>query len=550
MTAKRLWHRAGEAWNALPLREPWRVLVPLLAVHWIAIGVFVTRVNHNGWLFYQGGDQIWHWTSGWLLGKGWITWPLVGPGWSLMVMPFSWIGGAGFLGGLPGAMILQIAVLAPIALWCMYELGARIGGRAIGYAAALVWVLGPYMAVPLFVHRYHDRYVDQFLPIPLGLTAMADYAGMVFLLASAVFVVRAMESRDPAAAALAGALAGFSVLVKPSNVIFVAGPVAALLVARRWRELVVGVVAIAPALIALTIWKYRGYGAVPAFAYGEAQVALGPDTLQAPFEKYVEIDWQHLRKNLDDLREFFWSVRVLQWLPIAGAIAVARRSLPLAVLLSLWFWPFLIIKGSASQTSVDSGSFFRLLLPALPAFVLLAVSIPLLLPKHGMRLWRTTSLPAARPVTRGWVMACVVALGALPIVASAAVQPLITGERVLQESGIATPVDSELTLGSERRGPSIGLQWSAPRTNGSRIFYRVFRSAAEVDHLCSNSGSGGASQCVLSSREVQTTRDRKVIDRPGPGTWTYRVGAGANWVDDPELGDVFLLSNPVTVTVP
>ena len=49
---------------------------------------------------------------------------------------------------------------------------------------------------------------------------------------------------------------------------------------------------------------------------------------------------------------------------------------------------------------------------------------------------------------------------------------------------------------------------------------------------------------------MQTTRDRKVIDRPGPGTWTYRVGAGANWVDDPELGDVFLLSNPVTVTVP
>ena len=78
-------------------------------------------------------------------------------------------------------MLIQVIVLAPIALWCIYELGARIGGRVVGYVAAVVWTLGPYIAIPLFVHRYHDRYVDQFLPIPLGLTAMADYVGTVAL---------------------------------------------------------------------------------------------------------------------------------------------------------------------------------------------------------------------------------------------------------------------------------------------------------------------------------------------------------------------------------
>ena len=55
---------------------------------------------------------------------------------------------------------------------------------------------------------------------------------------------------------------------------------------------------------------------------------------------------------------------------------------------------------------------------------------------------------------------------------------------------------------------------------------------------------------MLASPELRTTRRSAAVDRPGPGTWTYRVGAAANWVDDPEMGDVFLLSNPVTVTVP
>jgi hypothetical protein len=106
--------------------------------------VFTARVHHNGWLFYQGGDQIWYWTTSWLLGHGSITEPLVSPGWPLILVPLTWIGGPGFLGALPVAMLIQIIVLAPIALWCMYELGARIGGRVIGYAAAVVWTFGPW----------------------------------------------------------------------------------------------------------------------------------------------------------------------------------------------------------------------------------------------------------------------------------------------------------------------------------------------------------------------------------------------------------------------
>jgi hypothetical protein len=545
MTA--VWRGVVRAWNAIPLREPWRLLVPLLVVHWLALAVFAIRVDHNGWLFYQGGDQIWYWTTGWLLGHGSITVPSVSHGWSLLLVPFSWIGGPGFLGGLPGPLLLQALVVAPLALWWVYELGARIGGRVIGYWSAALWTLGPYVAIPLFVERYHEKYVDQFLPLPLGLTAMADYTGTVCLLGSAVFTLRAIENRDPGTAAVAGLLAGFAAVVKPSNLIFLLAPPIALLAARRWRELLVGAAALAPAVIAIAVWKYRGYGYMPAFAYQETVVALGPDSITAPYDKYVDINWDNIGDNLASLREVFWSMRVLQWLPFAGAIAVARRSLPAALMLSVWFWAFFVLKGSSDEASVDSGAFFRFLLPAIPAFLLLAASLPLLIPKYGIELARRTALATPRALGRRVLVTAVVALGLLPVVAAAAASPLRGPDEVLQHIEIAVPVED---LNLEAQGQRvIRLRWDEPDTGSTSVFYKLFRSPADTDYLCFTDGPG-ADRCTLVAVELDTLRNTSAIDRPGPGTWTYRVGAAANWIDDPTLGDVFLLSNPVTVTVP
>ena len=52
--------RSSPAPSSLRRRpEPWLVLVPLLLVQWIAEIVFSLSVHHNGFLYYQGGDQIW-----------------------------------------------------------------------------------------------------------------------------------------------------------------------------------------------------------------------------------------------------------------------------------------------------------------------------------------------------------------------------------------------------------------------------------------------------------------------------------------------------------
>jgi hypothetical protein len=82
---------------------------------------------------------------------------------------------------------------------------------------------------------------------------------------------------------------------------------------------------------------------------------------------------------------------VLQWLPIAGAIAVARRSVPAALALALWLGGYVVVR-AAQPVGLEGGELFRALLPAFPAYVLLAASLPLLVPTLAARLG-----PLARP---------------------------------------------------------------------------------------------------------------------------------------------------------
>ena len=47
---------------------------------------------------------------------------------------------------------------------------------------------------------------------------------------------------------------------------------------------------------------------------------------------------------------------------------------------------------------------------------------------------------------------------------------------------------------------------------------------------------------------VLRTRTHEGTDRPAVGVWTYRLAVAANYLDDARLGDVFLVSRPVTVS--
>ncbi len=220
---------------SLARNEPWIVLAPLVVAQWVVLAAFALTVQRNGWLFYQGGDQTWFYTSAWELAHGRIPETLVGYLWPFALAPLAFAAGPDFLDGLPVIILVQVLLLAPLALLCSYWVAARIGGRLLGYFAAAAWIVAPFAVQPLFVGRYHERWNEQTLPQALGFTALGDFPSMVLLLVAAVFVMRVLDGGARGDVIAAGLVVGLAIALKPANGLFVFAPLAAFALARRWR---------------------------------------------------------------------------------------------------------------------------------------------------------------------------------------------------------------------------------------------------------------------------------------------------------------------------
>jgi hypothetical protein len=137
-----------------------------------------------------------------------------------VLTPIALFAGSNILLGLPAVLLLNVIVLLPIALLCAYGIGTRRAGRLFGYWVAGLWILVPYAAIPMFVHRYHQKYVEIALPQQLGLTVLGDFPSMVCLLVTAYLIVRALDSHDWRDTVLAGLAGAFAIGIKPSNALF------------------------------------------------------------------------------------------------------------------------------------------------------------------------------------------------------------------------------------------------------------------------------------------------------------------------------------------
>ncbi|TML21773.1 MAG: NAD-dependent epimerase/dehydratase family protein, partial [Actinobacteria bacterium] len=287
---------AGRTLDRL-LERPRTVLATLAGAQIVATIVLALRVQHNGWVYYQGGDQIWFSTTGWLLGRQQLAPTVSSYLWPLVQAPITWVTGPTYVQLLPVLVVLNVAVLGPIGLLCVYAIAARIGGRLLGYWGALLWVVAPYAAIPLFVERYHEKWTEQFLPQATGLTAMADYPSMIVVLAAALFVARSLSPGRISDAALAGLFLGAAGGLKPPNLLVGVGAALAYALARRWREALAFAAAVAACLLVLAFWKERSLGALPLFAVGQARLAAGaaPVALDLSIHKYVNLDVNHRR---------------------------------------------------------------------------------------------------------------------------------------------------------------------------------------------------------------------------------------------------------------
>ena len=559
------------AWAEPYAREPWVVLAPLLLVQWLALLALTLTVRHNSWLYYQGGDQTYYWTDARLLSHWRLPTAEVGWGWSYLLTPIAGPGGDTVLNGLPWIILLDALVLLPVSLLAMYGIGARIAGRLFGYWTAGLWILVPYLAIPLFVQRYHGKYVEQTLPQTFGMTPLADFPSMVLLLVAAYLIVRGLDTRGWREAVLAGLVLGFAIDVKPSNAIFLAAAALAFLLARRWRQLGYAAAALVPGLVLLVIWKQRGLGQQPLFASGgggdHMLAAMGiplPPTSLAAVSRYVHVNWTQLRENRDALREFFWAVRPLEWVPVAAVVALGRRSWPKAALVVVWFGAFLIVKGASDHSRVEDASFFRLMMPSLPAFILMLASIPLLAPKLGETIAARfpPPTPASWRLTRA-IVACAVIVVLIPLILLATARRQ-NGPRTVKNDAQHTsiPVTGAFALAAHAANGKATLTWKAPYHGPVGIYYAVLRSRPKFPDptnpekrtvkegvVCRPRLHGSSQDCHLFMRQLRATRGLGFTDKPPPGRWTYRVAIGANWLNDPRRGDLLLVSRPVTVNV-
>jgi hypothetical protein len=527
--------------------RPWHLLAGLVVVQWACVLAFALTVRHNGWLYYQGGDQIYHYSSAWLLAHGTLPPALIAYQWPAMVAPLAAVAGPSFVSALPVMIVVNVVILLPVALLAVYGIATRIGGRGLGLFAAVLWVVFPWLGVAYANPGYHQKFTEEFLPQALGLTAMVDFPATVALAVAAFFCVRALETRNLADGALSGLTAGIAIGLKASNFLFLPFPLLALLAARRWRQAAALAVGVTPSLVVLALWKERGLGHVPAFSAPAAQVALGAAGVAVggvltPLHKYVHLNWGHLYDNVLGIKEHFWSVRLVQWVPLAGLIALLRRSIPLVLLVGGWFCAYFFVKGSYSYSNVEDGSFFRFLMPAYPAFLLLCATVVLLAPGALPRLQPTRVRELSERTSIASVTIAVLLFAIAPLAAVAAADPLRSSSpRAVTYIENLTPVTSRFDLRVQRRAGGSRLTWSSPAADRAAVFYVVFRSRRVDDTSCA--APGGAATCALQAAPIATTRRKTFVD-PTRGRWTYRVGVAANWLNDTSHGDVFLLSTP------
>lgn len=261
---------------------------------------------------------------------------------------------------------LSVLIGLPVALYCIYRIASSLGGRPLGALAAVIWIAVPFAMYPLFDPRYDVNYMEQVVPRALGLTESGEFPTMVTLLMACLLTLRALRGGRPRAL-FAGLAAGVASMIDAAGLLFVPAALAAFLAARRPRLVVAFAVGLMPGIIVVLA---RGTG---------SGIEAG--------------NWDDLQHNGTFIREFFYSLRVLEYLPIAGALAIGRRSMPAMFLIGGWFLTFLAVQGTSSD--ILDYSFWRVMLPALPAYVLLSTALPLLVP--APRAFRDTFVSGRWP---------------------------------------------------------------------------------------------------------------------------------------------------------
>ena len=99
----------------------------------------------------------------------------------------------------------------------------------------------------------------------------------------------------------------------------------------------------------------------------------------------VAFHWHDLTQNLLEVREYGWSVRLAEYLPLAGLFGAFRRSRLVASLLGAWLLVGVVLPMAHARPGGFPVSLLRGIVPGLPAYLLLTACIVYLVPGWARR---------------------------------------------------------------------------------------------------------------------------------------------------------------------
>ena len=546
------WLRRALHW--LDGANPFFMLGGFVVAEWLVTLGVALKVRHNGWLYYQGGDELWHYVTAWVITQGHLPHTSVGYAWAIVLMPFALFGGGNLVSPLPFIVLLNVLVLMPVALLAAYGIGQRIGGRLFGYWCSALWILVPLIGIKYTDAGYHQRFTELLVPQSLGLTAMSDFPSLVAGIVAAYFTVRAIQDDDPWDCVFAGLFAGIALGIKPSNAPLIVGIGLALLWTRRARSIAYTIAGIAPGIVSLAIWKARGEGNLPVLRSGAPGAHAAPVLAFFHIHQYFHPSWHFFTMELHDIDQHFWSVRVLEWVAIAGMVGLLRRSRPIGLLFGGWFFSMLAVKWtSPDHGTVADSDLLRQSIPTIPAALMLIAGILLLFPGLPQRLPRADRRPWGTHRIRVGVAAALVTLFAVVPAALSALPRLSNSDTIsyYTQTGasLSAPfaVDSSWHTSASASGGAVRLTWRRLHPLGGTMDYVVLRAPASQPIVCDV--TGGGAQCRLNAQVVAAIHGTSFVDHPPAGKWTYRISASASWIDQPDAGNIFVAGTPATVTV-
>ena len=205
----------------------------------------------------------------------------------------------------------------------------------------------------------------------------------------------------------------------------------------------------------------------------------------------------------------------MEWLPVAGMIALLARSRRAFLLIGAWFAIFLVVKGTYVPASIEDASFWRILMPVVsgvsPAHRLRGSARPGVRSatwRRSRSRWRTLVRPSPLPQRSA-------SSPSLPLGVIAATPVLKDGgRRSVMFDDNELPVSAGVGLtgerGQRRRAPVVAR---AEAEGGDDVFYRVLRAKSATDIGLRRNTGGRPVPALHGACRARRSRPRTTTNR-------------------------------------